>query len=91
MIEIQDYLEKIKTNETLYSRHESNVVNKYKILNMEKFKNLKIARYNIFNEVNFFSEFKRLFFIKKNSALNLQTHLELHCFYSSEAIKINNQ
>ena len=63
MIEIQEYLDKLKTNEISYARHESNIINKYKILNMEKFKNLKIARYNIFNEVLLYFLFLFLIFL----------------------------
>ena len=52
IIEIQDFLEKVQKGEIQYMRHDtSNIVNRYKIINFEKFRNLKIGRYNIFNEV----------------------------------------
>ncbi len=51
--EIQEYLEKISNSEEDYKRFDyDNIINKYRILHPEKFKNLIIAKYNVFNEVN---------------------------------------
>lgn len=52
--EIQEFLKQIDNNNVTYNRYENNIINKYKILNMEKFKNLKVGRYNMFNEVILF-------------------------------------
>ena len=38
-------------NEFSYKPYENNVINQYRIKNLDNFKNLKIGRYNIFNEV----------------------------------------
>lgn len=59
IIDIQEYLEKVSNSQAEYTKFADNIINKYRILHPEKYKNLIIAKYNVFNEVNpfFFVDF----------------------------------
>ena len=50
--EIQTFLEKVDKGELEYRKHDDNIINKYNILNVNKFRGLSVVRYNIYNEVN---------------------------------------
>lgn len=51
ILEIQDYIHLLEKKSETDIAPKSALIEKYKIQNLEKFKNLRVCRYNIYNEV----------------------------------------
>jgi len=49
--EIQEYVQAMESGKIEHKKYEDNILKKYHVEHPEKFKNLVIGRYNIYNEV----------------------------------------
>ncbi len=62
ILEIQDYIQLLEKKSETDVAPKSALIEKYKIQNLEKFKNLRVCRYNIYNEVLLMIFFNVIFF-----------------------------
>ena len=70
--DIQKYWRDVEQNRAQYNKFDNNIINTYHIKNPAKFMNLKVGRYNIYNEVTILQRF---------SSIILYSHLDFQVLH----------